>query len=346
MATEPGEEAIDRGLVAELLALPLREQARVLRDLPDDEHRELQARWALWAHAGQVEPEENWRVWLIRAGRGFGKTRAGAEWVGRIARDRPGARIALVSGTVDDAREVMVEGPSGLLAVLRGHEPSRWRAGSGVLTLRNGTKVFVYSAEAPERLRGPEHDFAWADELGKWGRGGEAAWDNLILGLRLGDQPRVLVTTTPRPNALMRRVMTMHGLVETSGRTRDNPHLPASFLDAVEAQYGGTRLGRQELDGEMVDDVAGALWTRAMLEAGRVTTAPALVRVVVAVDPPAGIGGDACGIVAVGLGADRRGYVLEDASVAGASPEGWARGGGVRRPAPGGAGGGGEEPGR
>jgi phage terminase large subunit-like protein len=327
MAPEQEKDALasDRRLLAELHALPPGEQARVLRSLPDNHHRELQARWSLWAHQGQVQPPGDWRVWLIRAGRGFGKTRAGAEWVSGLARHRPGVRIALVSGTIDDARGVMVEGPSGVLSVLRGHDPPRWRASAGVLTLRNEAQIAIYSAQAPEKLRGPEHDFAWCDELGKWGRGGEAAWDNLLLGLRLGEQPRVLVTTTPRPNALMRRVMAMPDLAETSGRTRDNPHLPDSFIDAVEAQYAGTRLGRQELGGELVDDVAGALWTRAMLEAGRVAVPPALIRVVVAVDPPAGIGGDACGIVAAGLGADGRGYVLEDASVAGASPERWAR---------------------
>ena len=151
------------------------------------------------------------------------------------------------------------------------------------------------------------------------------AWNNLLMGLRLGDDPRALVTTTPRPTALMRRVLALPDAVVTRGSTRDNPHLPAAFVAAMEADYGGTRLGRQELDGEMIDDVAGALWPRALIERQRVRVAPDLVRVVVGVDPPAGVGGDACGIVAAGVDARGHGFVIEDASVAGASPEGWAR---------------------
>jgi phage terminase large subunit-like protein len=187
-------------------------------------------------------------------------------------------------------------------------------------------QAFAYSAGAAESLRGPEHHAAWCDELGKWD--GEAAWDNLLLGLRLGDRPQVLVTTTPRQTALMRTVMAAPGLVETRGGTRDNPHLPPSFLAAVEEQYAGTRWGRQELDGELVDDVEDALWPRALLERRRLA-GPSLretwQRVVVGVDPPAGIGGDACGIVAVARTRDGHAHVIEDASVAGASPERWAR---------------------
>nr|WP_326525717.1 terminase family protein [Sphingomonas sp.] len=296
--------------------------------MPIAARRELAVRWRRWAHDGQYEPEGDWRVWLIRAGRGFGKTRAGAEWVHMVARAHPGARIALVSGTADDVRRVMVEGASGLLAVARDDEALKWSASTGELRFPEGVVATVYSAAAPEGLRGPEHHFAWCDELGKWGAGGgggEAAWDNLMMGMRLGERPRVLVTTTPRSHGLMRRVIALPGLAETSGRTRDNPHLPTSFVEAVTADYAGTRLGRQELDGELIEEVAGALWTRAGIEACRVKRRPALVRVVVAVDPPASAGGDACGIVAVGLGADGLGYVIADASVAGLSPEGWAR---------------------
>nr|WP_277984636.1 terminase family protein [Sphingomonas faeni] len=185
-----------------------------------------------------------------------------------------------------------------------------------------------YSAEAPEALRGPEHLAAWCDEVAKW-RNGDATWDNLMMGLRLGDLPRIVVTTTPRPVALLRRILALPGVVRSQGRTRDNVHLPVSFVEAVTATYAGTRLGRQELDGELIEDVAGALWTRELVESRRVAFAPAVTRVVVGVDPPAGSvsggPGDACGIVAVALGGDGLGYVLEDASVCGASPEGWAR---------------------
>ncbi|WP_249341406.1 terminase family protein [Sphingomonas sp. 3P27F8] len=289
------------------------------------QRREFRDRWAAWAHDGQRAPPGDWRVWLIRAGRGFGKTRAGAEWIGALARSTPEARVALVGATPDDVRQVMIEGPSGLIALAREHEPIEWRATAGVVRWPNGATASVYAASAPERLRGPEHHLAWCDELGKWGRGGEAAWDNLMLTMRLGERPRVLVTTTPRPTRLMRRVMALPGVVETRGRTADNPHLPASFVAAMADSYAGTMLGRQELEGELIDEVAGALWTRGLIEARRAAPMPDAVRVVVGVDPPAGVGGDACGIVAVALGADGRGYVLEDASVTGATPERWAR---------------------
>lgn len=271
-------------------------------------------------------PEGDWRVWLIRAGRGFGKTRAGAEWVSAYARAHPGARIALVGATIEDVRRVMIEGPSGLIAVAQPHESVRWVVHTGQVHFDSGAFAQVFSAADAEKLRGPEFEAAWCDELGKWpARTGRWAWDNLMLALRGGAEQRVVVTTTPRPTALMRSVMAMPGLVETVRRTRDNPWLPDGFVGAMEAQYGGTLLGRQELDGELIEELEGALWTRELIEACRVTELPELTRVVVGVDPPASTDGDACGIVAVGLGRDRCGYVIEDASVSGASPEGWAR---------------------
>jgi phage terminase large subunit-like protein len=308
-----------------LALLAPKDRAWVMECLSDGELRVLNEWWERWAHKGQFWPKGDWRVWLIRAGRGFGKTRAGAEWVSQMARDVPGARIALIGATLEDARRVMVEGPSGLLAVAWEGETLEWRASAGELVFGSGARALIYSAEAPEKLRGPEHDFAWADELAKWpAGGGDAAWDNLMMGMRRGAQPRVVVTTTPRPVKLMRRVMALPGVRETRGRTRDNLHLPRSFVEAMVADYAGTRLGRQELEGEMIDDVPGALWPRALIERQRRTLDVPLLRVVVGVDPPAGTEGDACGIVAVGLGTDRHGYVLADASVAGRSPEGWA----------------------
>ncbi|MHC9418736.1 DNA-packaging protein [Sphingomonas citri] len=297
--------------------------APVFEELDEATRGALVADWASWAHPGQLAPDGDWRVWLIQAGRGFGKTRAGAEWVAAMARARPEARIALVGATEDDARRVMVEGPSGLLAVARYAGGAVWRPSLGELRFDGGAVAQVYSAAAPEGLRGPEHHLAWADELGKWR--GAAAWNNLMLGLRLGESPRALVTTTPRATALLRRLAAAPDTAVTRGRTRDNPHLPRAFVAAVAAHYGATRLGRQELDGELIEDVAGALWPRALLERQRAAAVPVLVRVVVGVDPPAGSEGDACGIVAAGLGRDGHGYVLEDASVTGASPERWAR---------------------
>lgn len=315
-----GREAIGR-----LMTLSERDRLIAVRAMTPAMRREFIARWDAWAHGGQLAPPGDWRLWLIRAGRGFGKTRAGSEWVNELANTMPDARIALVGATLDEVRRVMIEGRSGLIATARADRQPTWRASARELRFPSGAIAFAYSADSPEGLRGPEHHFAWADELAKWGRGGEAAWDNLMLGLRLGDRPRVLVTTTPRPTRLMRRVMELPGTVETRGRTRDNPYLPASFVAAMEAEYGGTRLGRQELDGELIEDVAGALWTRATIEASRGRKPREVVRVVVGVDPPASAEGDACGIVAVALDGAGVGHVLADASVRGLSPEGWAR---------------------
>ncbi len=325
----------ERDVIAELAMLPAMRRAMLVGSLTTAERHELHDRWARWAHPGQhlgdratQDDADHWRIWLILAGRGFGKTRAGAEWVSQIARDNPKARIALVGATSEDVRRVMIEGESGLLAVARDDETPVWRAGLGELRFANGALASAYSAEAPDGLRGPEHHVAWCDEIAKW-RNGDATWDNLMMGLRLGTLPRIVVTTTPRPVALLRRILALPGVVRSQGRTVDNPHLPASFVAAVTASYAGTRLGRQELDGELIEDFAGALWTRALVESRRVACAPEVMRVVVGVDPPAGSvsggPGDACGIVVVALGVDGLAYVLEDASVSGASPEGWAR---------------------
>lgn len=289
---------------------------RLMRDLPLKYRRELIERWQGWAQAGQCEPPGDWRIWMIRAGRGFGKTRAGAEWVSEWARMLPDARIALVAANDADGRRVMVEGPSGLLAVARSDEEPRWREGLRELHFSSGAVATLYSAAAAENLRGPEHHVAWCDELAKWPHG-DAAWDNLMMGLRLGDRPRVLITTTPKPTSLMRRIMDLPGYEETRGGTNDNPYLPSNFVEAMLASYGGTRLGRQELDGELLEDVEGALWTRALIERCRIGAGEIgkPVRVVIGVDPPATANGDACGIVVAAELRDGRLAVVEDASV-------------------------------
>jgi phage terminase large subunit-like protein len=280
--------------------------------------------WRFWADPRQLPPPGDWRVWLMLAGRGFGKTRAGAEWVRAVAEADGSARVALVGATRAEVRAVMVEGDSGVLAVSPQATRPRWEPSRGVLTWPSGAKGFVYSGETPDGLRGPEHSIAWCDELAKWAYP-QATWDNLAMTLRSGDAPRTLVTTTPRPIALLRQLKAADGVVTVSGRTIDNRMLPRAFRAAMLADYGGTRLGRQELDGELIEDLAGALWSRDAIERCRVTACPAVRRVVVGVDPPAGTHGDACGIVAVALGRDGDAYVLEDASVGGLGPEGWAR---------------------
>lgn len=281
-------------------------------------------KWVFWQREDQAEPETDWRIWLVMAGRGFGKTRMGAEWVSGLAAKYPGARVALVGATLNEARQVMVEGESGLLSLPFADRPE-WEPSLRRLTWPNGAAATLYSAAEPESLRGPQHDFAWADEIAKWPCG-IAAWDNLMLGLRLGSSPKVMATTTPRPVPLVRRLVGESGVVVSNGKTMDNEmNLPREFVGAVRALYEGTRLGRQELDGELIEDVAGALWSRDLLERQRVAKAPELTRIVIGVDPPVSDHGDACGIVAVGLGANGMAYIISDHSVTGASPEGWAR---------------------
>jgi phage terminase large subunit-like protein len=204
-------------------------------------------------------------------------------------------------------------------------ERPEWEPSLRRLTWRNGATATLFSAAEPESLRGPQHDFAWADEIAKWPNGIKA-WDNLMLGLRLGQHPRIMATTTPRPVPLLRRLVLEKGVATTRGRTADNDmHLPPEYLASVRAAYEGTRWGRQELDGELIEDAAGALWSRDLIERQRVSSAPDLKRIVIGVDPPVSENGDACGIVAVGIGEDKKAYVLGDHSIAGASPERWAR---------------------
>lgn len=281
--------------------------------------------WSFWRRPDQAEPTGDWRCWLLLAGRGFGKTRTGAEWVRARAEADGRLRIALVAATMSDARSIMVEGESGLLAIAPEATRPTFEPSLQRLVWPNGAMAKLYSAAEPEGLRGPEHHIAWTDECAKWDNGA-SVWDNLAMSLRLGSKPQMVATTTPRPVPLIRRLMGEAGVTTTRGRMADNAlNLAPPFVDAMRSVYSGTRLGRQELDGELIDDVEGALWTRTMIEAAATGRTPDPVRVVIGVDPPAGSKGDACGIVAVGLDADGVAYVLEDASLSGASPEGWAR---------------------
>jgi phage terminase large subunit-like protein len=254
-------------------------------------------------------------VWLIRAGRGFGKTRAGAEWVRAQVESGRCRRVALVGETAADARDVMVEGESGLLATAPPWNRPRYEPSKRRLTWPNGAVASTYSADDPEQLRGPQHDGAWADEVAKWRYAD--AWDQLMLGLRKGD-PRCVATTTPRPKRWLRAIMDDPATIVTAGTSFDNAaNLSAAFLAHMRARHGGTRLGRQELLGEYLDDAPGALWPRASIERCRLLRVPELTRVVVAVDPAAGSGGgaDETGIVVAGRGRDGKGYVLADQAV-------------------------------
>jgi phage terminase large subunit-like protein len=322
--------AID--LVAAIGRLALhapKDQAWAIARLTIEQKWALKTRWIAWAHEGQIPPPGDWRIRLMMAGRGFGKTRAGAEWVSALARADGSVRIALVGATLAEVERVMVRGESGLINVAwRGEEPV-WHRSRGVVAFASGAQAFAYSGANPDGLRGPEHHFAWCDELAKWAYPQEA-FDNLMVGLRLGDGARALVTTTPRPIGLLRRLAGASDLVLARGRTADNFNLPPKVAEDLSRRYGGTRFARQELDGELIEDAEGAMWKREAIEKGRVEMATVMAegffeRIVIGVDPPASAGGDECGIVACGLGADGIGYVLGDHSVGGLGPEGWAR---------------------
>ena len=317
-----------------LASLPEEARERVLAGLNGAAAQALAHDWEWLARPEQLAPGGDWRIWLMMAGRGFGKTRAGAEWVRRIAEGDGRARIALVGATLGEARSVMVEGPSGLLAVAPWWNRPAFSPALRRLIWPNGAMALLFGAAEPEALRGPQFSHGWADEIAKWPQA-QAAWDNLMMGMRLGDRPRVLATTTPRPVPLVRGLVAREGgdVIVTRGRTADNvANLADGFVAAMEQSYGATRLGRQELDGELIAEVEGALWNRELLDRCRVAHVPEredgdalLSRVVVGVDPPASARGDACGIVVAGLGPDGRAYVIADASVEKATPEGWAR---------------------
>ena len=278
-------------------------------------------------------PGGPWGIWLVMGGRGAGKTRTGAEWVRGMVHGGPSfaeprvGRVALVGETFAAVRDVMIEGPSGVLAVheLRSERPT-WSPSLRRVAWPNGAVAFAFSSEDPDGLRGPQFEAAWGDEVAKW-RHPQETWDTLQFGLRLGPRPQEVLTTTPRPIPLLRALLADSRVAVSRSRTADNAdHLAPGFADGLAARYGGTRLGRQELDGELIHERPDALWDRLRLEAARVPAAPDLARIVVAVDPPVSSGprADACGIVAAGIDGDGHGYVLADASLRGAKPGDWA----------------------
>ena len=279
---------------------------------------------------------------MILGGRGSGKTRAGAEWVRNIAcgeesapraaaglrnESRRAPRIALVGKTMHDVRNVMVEGVSGLLAVHPAHERPVYEPSKRRITWKNGAVAEMFSADETEGLRGPQFSAAWCDEMAKW-RGAEAAWDMLQFGLRLGDNPQVVVTTTPRSSVFLKKVMNDPATVTTQLSTASNvDNLAPAFLAEMTRRYAGSVLGRQELLGEIVDDSSESLWRRSWIEDKRIERAPEMRRVVVALDPPVSstARSDACGIIVAGLGVDGRAYVLADRTIQGRTPDVWAK---------------------
>lgn len=297
------------------------------RSLTASQWEMLAREWSFWARGAQLPPEGDWRTWLFLGGRGAGKTRAGAQWVNGLARSGAAGRIALVGPTFHDVREVLIEGVSGLRALDGArpiYEPSRRR-----LLWLNGAQAYAFSAEDPESLRGPQFDAAWCDELCYWARPDEAL-ETLSYGLRLGARPRMMVTTTPRPIRALKQLIGAPDTVVTNAKTWENVgNVAADFLAALRARWTGDARHRQEILGELIEDVDGALWRRADIEAARGSADGGFARVVVAVDPPAtsGANADACGIIAAaarGEGVAREAFVLADASVRGARPNEWA----------------------
>ncbi|CAN5950631.1 unnamed protein product [Sphagnum jensenii] len=325
---------------AELLAsLSETERQTWLNSLSEAEKAALNYAWDFWARPNQKAPPGSWNTWLVLAGRGFGKTRMGSEWIREgvcgttpmSSGPKAWSRIALVAETAADARDVMVLGDSGILAVHPKDFRPEWSPTNRCLTWPNGARAWVYNATEPDQLRGPQHHAAWVDELAKF-RYMQETWDQLQFGLRLGLHPQALVTTTPRPVPLIKKLILDVDTVVTRGATLDNQsNLASNTVKQLYDRYGGTRLGRQELEGEILSDIPGALWNRDTIDQSRISVPPDdLDRVYVAVDPAVSNneGSDEHGIVVVGLARDKdgyaRGYVLEDGTVRG-NPEDWAR---------------------
>lgn len=321
-----------------IASAPATAQAEFLATLTPPEIAALPWLFDFWALPHQLPPTGDWRTWLILGGRGAGKTRAGAEWLraqveGARPRD-PGKarRVALVGETLAQAREVMVFGESGILACSPPDRRPKWIAGRMLLVWPNGAEAQVLSAHDPDALRGFQFDALWADEIAKWRRG-QKAWDMLSLGLRLGDDPRACVTTTPQNVEALTALMAQPSTVMTHAPTSANrAWLAPAFLAEVQRRFEGTRAGRQELEGVLLADAEGALWTQEMILQAASGAAPPLDRVIVAVDPPVTghARSDACGIIVAGVSmkgepGDWRAHVIADETVQGVSPAEWAR---------------------
>jgi phage terminase large subunit-like protein len=332
MSTDPTTSTISDETLREKLTQLSPDELPVLLAMQDRNCIDwFDSAFGLYAHDYQRAPEVGqggvpWITWLLLGGRGAGKTLSGAMWVKNFALAHRHARIALIGETEHDVREVMIEGVSGILRAHHSRERPEWISSRRRLQWENGAVAEAFSADDPDSLRGPQFHAAWADELAKW-RHAEATFDMLQFGLRLGGRPRQVITTTPRPIPLIKRLIADPATaISRAGTAANARNLAPAFLDTVVKRYRGTRLGRQELDGEVIEERADALWSRALIESCRVETPPPLSRIVVAVDPPASAGkrSAACGLVAAGRAGDRV-YVIADDTVSGLSPAGWAR---------------------
>ncbi len=324
-----------------LMRLPKDVRERRIKELfTSEEATSLLQEWGVWARKKQEPPAGDWGIWVLRAGRGFGKTKCGAGWVNDRAMADPLRWIALVARTPADARDYMIEGPSGILRTASMGIKPVYEVSKRRITWPNGTWATIYSDEEPDQLRGFSGDTAWLDEFAKF-KNAQDVWDNLAFGMRemSSDRPRRLITTTPRPIPILKAIERLDQTITVVGSSYENANnLDPDWVKNTLGQYQGTRLGRQEIQAEIVDDIPGALWTREMLNAAqyvgdpalkiRAKAPPDLKRVVVGVDPSGASGDDekanAIGIVAVGLGLDGTVYVLAD-NTCSLSPAGWGR---------------------
>ena len=320
-------DAAARGrLMRSLSALPQHVRRRMLAGMMDLRGEAADAAlhmWPLWARDNQIAPPGDWSVWLLMAGRGFGKTRTGAEWVRDRVESGASGRVALVARTPADVRDVMIEGDSGLLNICPPSNRPKYEPTKRRLTWPNGAFALAFSSHEPDQLRGPQFDAAWCDELATWEYPRET-WDNLAFGLRLGTSPQCVVTTTPRPIELLRELMDREDVHVTRGSTYENRRfLASSFIRQIERRYQGTDTGRQEIFAELLEEAEGALWRRDWIS--HTETVPDLNRIVVAIDPAMSSRPDSAetGIVVAGTDDDLRGYVLEDGSGR-MSPNEWA----------------------
>jgi phage terminase large subunit-like protein len=297
-----------------LVSLTESQRREILTTLSEEDAQALLYDWEFWARPKQLLPPGDWTTWLNLGGRGVGKTRVGSETVRIWARSNP--MVNLVGATIDDARDIMIEGESGILAVCPPHERPEYQVSKRRLSWPNGGKSLIFTADEPERLRGKQHTQLWCDEVAAWRY--PAAWDQARLGLRLGAKPQTVVTTTPRPSKLIKDLMADPSTIVTHATTYENrANLAPEFFSQIIRKYEGTRLGRQELLAEILDDNPGALWKRSDIEATRLTDCPELARIVVAVDPAGSISEEAndTGIIVAGLGANGHGYILDDLSL-------------------------------
>lgn len=299
---------------------------KIFSTLTAEQFAVLKYEWRYWARPNQIEPPGDWTTWLFLGGRGIGKTRTGSEWIIENVQSGNMKRIALVGASVKDVRKVIIEGESGILARSPPWFYPSWEPSKRELTWPNGATATTYSDEKPQDLRGPQHDGAWVDELCKF-QYAQQTWDMLQLGLRVGNRPRQIVTTTPKNTPVLKDILKRDDTVISTGSTYENAaNLARSFFTQIIRKYEGTRLGRQEIGGDLLEDAPGALWQRANLDRNRRTLQPILKRIVIGVDPPGSSedGADECGIIVAGMDFDGEGYVLADLSAGGMTPEEWA----------------------